>query len=33
MSGFAGAMVGRLGGKRLVVLGMGFTALGLFLMA
>jgi fucose permease len=33
MSGFAGAMVGRLGGTRLVVLGMGFTALGLFLMA
>ncbi len=33
MSGAAGALVGRVGGKRLVVLGMGLTALGLFAMA
>ncbi len=33
VSGAAGALVGRVGGKRLVVLGMGLTALGLFVMA
>lgn len=33
VSGAAGATVGRVGGKRLVVLGMGLTALGLLVMA
>lgn len=33
VSGLAGALTGRLGGKRLALLGMGFTALGLLVMA